>query len=264
MLREVDPHADRYAAIVVPVNSYDDRDYEDLNDRDLDIRYLAPLLRVTDTFDFSLSFPGWSGRKQAALACLFKGLAYQRDIQDFLANFRKRLEHVRTVHKDSAGWIYDAVWTSRSMAGIQVDWAARKAVLPTAGFRPEQLPEMSEQLFRGRAPRTLQAAAYRRRWFGRIVAHYRGSKTRLVFLRLPRGPVVRPDDASDESGSLWELAAHGEIVLMGEHEFDGLERPELFGDLLHLNEAGSREFSMLLARKIHAILGSETAGRPMK
>jgi hypothetical protein len=255
MLRDVDPDANRYAAILFPLNSYDDRDYEDLNERELDVHYLAPLLRLADTPDFTFSFSTWPGRKQALTACLLKGVAYQRDVQDLLAHFGSRIERVRQIHKESAGWIYDAVWTDRSMAGMQVDWASRRAELPASGFRPEQLSDMRAALFRDLPPRSANAAAYRVRWFGRIVARYRGSRTRLIFFRLPRGPVVRPGTHGDPNGTIRGLAARGEIVLLPEHDFDSLERPELFGDLMHLNEAGSREFTALLAGKVRSLLG---------
>ena len=42
------PDCDRYDAILVPLDSYDDRSWEDQADRDLDLNYLTPLLRVTD------------------------------------------------------------------------------------------------------------------------------------------------------------------------------------------------------------------------
>jgi hypothetical protein len=43
--------------------------------------------------------------------------------------------------------------------------------------------------------------------------------------------------------------------------FDSLERPELFGDALHLNEEGGYEFSMMLAGEIGRLLAPAQGAR---
>ena len=247
MLREVDPAAGRYAFIIVPFDTYDDRDWEDHRDRELDINYLTPLLRATDFFTFTFSFPSWTGRAHAAEAVLFKGLAYQHDFQDFLARRRTRLEDARLNHQHAREWFYNSVWERHSLAGMSVDYAARAVRLPdwVTGAKRREIEEV---LLRDPPPPSPEYASYRRQWLGAIVERYRGSRTRLLFLRLPRGPVVRPGLPEDAAGSIRDLARSGRIVLAPEHQFDVLERPELFGDAMHLNEQGGTEFSMMLAR----------------
>ncbi len=72
--------------------------------------------------------------------------------------------------------------------------------------------------------------------------------TKIVFLRLPRGPIPRPDFLSRaKSSSIRELAARPNVILCDEHAFDSLEHPELFGDGMHLNRAGVAKFSPMLA-----------------
>jgi hypothetical protein len=62
---------------------------------------------------------------------------------------------------------------------------------------------------------------------------------------------VRPDwPPPDAKSSVRQLAAEGGAVLMNEHEFDQLERPDLFGDAMHLNEEGGVRFSRMAAREI--------------
>ena len=51
------------------------------------------------------------------------------------------------------------------------------------------------------------------------------------------------------------VGARGEAVLLPEHRFDELERPELFGDALHMNQQGAVEFSAMLAREMNRMLG---------
>ena len=119
----------------------------------------------------------------------------------------------------------------------------------------------ADLLLRDAPPLTRELAEYRRRWFGAIIARYRGTRTRLIAVRLPRGPVVRPNLPADEGGTLREYAARGELALLDEHLFDELERPELFGDALHMNAAGGERFSLKLAREVRRALGPPRGAR---
>jgi len=260
MLREVDPDCDRYDAILVPLDSYDDRTWENQADRDLDINYLAPLLRVTDLPRFVLSFPSWDNRARAAEAVLCKGLIFQRDFQAFLEHPHTRLEAARLQEEHAQEWYYNAVWERHSLAGMTVDWKAKTLTLPdwlTAGKRSE----IEHVLLDEPAPVSPLFKLYRRKWLGAILDRYRGSRTRFIFLRLPRGPVVRPEaPAPDPDSTARQFAADGRVVLLPEHTFDSLERPELFGDALHVNEEGGYQFSMMLAGEIGRVLGAAPEG----
>jgi len=261
MLREIDPDCDRYDAILVPVDSYDDRSWENTADRDLDINYLAPLLRVVDLPRFVLSYPSWPNRAHAAEAVLFKGLVYQHDFQAFLEHPRTRLEYVRLQEEHARDWYYNAVWERHSLAGMSVDWQARTAVLP-AWLGPEKRHEIEHALLDDPPPDSADYARYRRQWLGSILDRYHGSRTRFLFLRLPRGPVVRPDpQPPDASSSIRQFAASGRIELLPEHLFDSLERPELFGDALHVNEEGGYQFSIMLASEVGRVLASAPGSR---
>src|ERR1051326_4619319 len=230
-----------------------------MNDRELDINYLTPLLGFRDLVPFLASYESWPQRIHAAESILFKGLAYQHDVQDFLARPRGRLQVARLRRETGASAIYDAVWERRSLAGMSVDWAARKVQLPAwADTRNRELAE--GWLLREPHWHFEELATYRRRWLGAILDRYRGTRTKVIFLRLPRGPVVRPDlPAPDPASSIRQLAARRRALLMDEPTFDLLERPELFGDAMHLNEAGGTEFSQIAAREVGRMLGE--AGR---
>jgi hypothetical protein len=137
---------------------------------------------------------------------------------------------------------------------MSVDWNAKVVKLPDY-LNAKKSAEIREVLLTDQPPRTAEFAGYRRMWFGKIVDHYRGSRTRLIFVRLARGPVVRPGLATDSSSSIRDIGARGEAVLLPEHRFDELERPELFGDALHMNQQGGVAFSTLLAKEVAGILG---------
>jgi hypothetical protein len=261
MLREVDPGCDRYDAILVPLDSYDDRSWENQADRDLDISYLTPLLRVADLPRFVLSYPSWANRAHAAEAVLLKGLAYQHDFQSFLAGPLTRLEGARLHEEHEREWYYNAVWERRSLAGMSVDWNAKTVTLP-AWLEPDKRREIEHALLDDPPPISAGFARYRRQWLGAILDRYRGSHTRFIFLRLPRRPVVRPETPpADPSSTVRQFAAAGRIVLLPEHMFDSLERPDLFGDALHVNEEGGYQFSMMLAGEVGRLLAPAQGAR---
>jgi hypothetical protein len=254
MLRDVDPAASRYRAIVIGTDDYDDEDYEDMSGRELDIRLLTPLMPLTEVFQFAASYPRWTSRWEAFRAGVLKGFAYRADFQDFLTFHSRRFDRVDAARRTFIDRVYNGAWSSESLAGLGVDWQRRVIAFPEKSSE-EQRSLIRGVLFRETIPQTGQRGAYLRLWYGRIVEHYRGSATRLILLRLPRGPVVRPRAFEPKTAAAREFGARAEITLTPEHTYDCLERPELFGDPLHLNEPGAREFSRMLARDVRRILG---------
>ena len=252
MLREVDPHANRYAAIVLPTENYEDEDYSDQAEM-ADVHYLAALVPLAGLPAYALSFPTWERRWEAFLGGLLKGYAYRRDFQDFLVHHKARMRRIATVRAGFARWIYDAEWGTASLAGLRVDWTARKITFPE-GVTPRMRQLIEERLLRPDPPPTGEQAAYRRLWFGRIIDRYRGSPTRLVFICLPRGPVVAPPSPIQRTSTIREFARFPHVILAPEHLFDELEMPALFGDPMHLNGAGGDRFSTILAREVPRLL----------
>src|SRR5258708_5861506 len=82
LLRDLDPNRTRYNVIVVPVESYDDRDLheEDLADHIIDARFLGERLKLFDVPEFAASFRSLDQRLEASRLTLFKGLVYRTDI----------------------------------------------------------------------------------------------------------------------------------------------------------------------------------------
>ncbi len=256
MLRDLDPAARRYRAIVFGVRDYDDEDgpYDIANEM-ADLHYAIARLRLSDVVEFARSFHDRSLAFQALRGGLLKGIVYQSDILAFLAHPLQRIAYVELCHRGYEGWTYDYVETSRSMAGLRIDWAARKATFPPEASE-HQRDTTNRYLLYEPAPQTGTHAAFRRAWFGRIIARYRGSRTRIVFLRLPRGPIPRPGNLVEKrSSSIREFASRPGVVLCDEHAFDALEHPELFQDAIHLNHQGCTRFSAMLAAEIARMLG---------
>ena len=255
MLRDVDPTARRYAAILIGVNEYEDEDYEDLSNREMDIRYVTPLLGWADVLSFAASYPEWRTRWEAARAGLFKGYAYRADVQDFLAHHRSRMEKIAVAQREDGPRRYNEIWGSSDVSGLSVDWNTGAIHFPD-GSTEAQKRVLTDVLMRETIEQTGLRGKYLRQWYGRIVAHYRGSRTKVVFLRLPRGPVVRPILVARKTAVVRELAAsNAQVRLVPEHAFDSLEQPRFFGDAMHLNHPGSQEFSRMAAREVGSLLG---------
>ncbi len=255
MLREVDPDRRRYAAVLVPVNDLEDEDWGDFSQAEVDVHYLVPLLRVSDAYDFTRSFPKFRQRRLALQGIFLKGLSYNRDFQDLLENYTSRMKELKWIRKELAHARYIYVGPTKTMAGLQVDWAAHKVTQYPPGTTEGERVNIDRELVRPVGTYTGKCEAYRRLWFGRIIDYYHGTRTRVIVLRLPRGPVVRPYPTNAKSSVVRELSARGQAILLNEHTFEELEQPAFFMDAVHMNELGCERFAELLARAVGAALG---------
>jgi hypothetical protein len=252
MLREVDPHVNRYSAVIIAVNDYDES--ADEAGRLLDLNYLVPILRCPDIPEFTLSFDNWQARWLAFRGSLLKGLFFKNDFQDFLVNHKKRMERLQWDRESGASIVYNGVWGTRDVAGLSVDWKAGKILSYPDWMDADQRQQTNDILLPPFMPAS-DGGAYGRKWFGKIVDRYRGTSTRIIFIQLPRGPVVRPWSLWPRRGPIRRLAAEGTTLLANQNAFDSVERPDLFGDAMHMNHPGAERFSVLLAREVRRLLG---------
>jgi len=257
MFRAVDPTARRYSAVIIPVENYDDAEtWEDHANRILDLHYLIARLRWTDIPEFSLSFHDRELKWRTAFSVLLKGSIYKTDLQDFLRSPKHRLKDVRQARRDSHNWFYDYVGTTDDVTGVSIDWTKHTLTVP-ASFSADKKSLFQGRMLDPQPPDQGRRSAYLKYWFGKIYDYYRGSGTRIIIVRLPRGPFVRPDGPPvNLHSSVRELAAKPDVILDDEHYFDNLERPEFFFDAMHLNAPGSAEFSRALARRVSELLSS--------
>ena len=256
LLRDADPTANFYRAIVIAVESYDDADSsDDDNDNGADLSYVIGRLRLTDLWEYSRSYDDSDLRWKAARGILFKGLVYKRDFEDLLLHPRYRVHLAKVAHRDSFAWYYKYTGLNETLSGFQVDWDAKTVTAPP-NADPEVVQRVKSHLLAPLPPDTGDRARYMKYWLGKIYERYRGSPTRLIFLRLPRGGFVRPDQPPyDPHSSVRDLAAQPNVTLIDEHFFDSLEKPELFADDLHLNATGMVPFSLMLTQEVSRILG---------
>jgi hypothetical protein len=259
MLRDLDPTARRYRAIVFGVTDYDDEDEYFTPDDDIRaLHYAIARLRWSDVPGFALSFHTPSVQWEALRGACLKGIVYQSDLLAFLSKPTERIRRARIEHRDFDKWTYDYVDTPQSMTGLGIDWSAWKVTFPP-GADQNQRDTVNNVLMSPPAPQTGRLAAFRRAWYGRIFDRYRGSPTKIVFVRLPRAPIPRPEGlVRKKSATIREFASLPNVLLCEEHAFDSLEHPELFKDGMHLNRAGIARFSSMLAEEISRMLGGAT------
>lgn len=254
-LRDLDPDARRYAAILLPVDDYDDEDrLLDPTDSVVDLNYAIGRMRLADLFDFAGSFPSWRSRWIAFRGGLFQGCVYKDDLHALLAAPRDRIRKARRSREDSADWYQNFEASDRDINGVAVDWTRGTLTVPP-GTTALQERVLRNVLLRQVAAQTGRLASYRREWFGRMIDRYRGAPVHVIFFRLPRGPIPRPDWlVRRRSSSVRELAARPNVVLLDEHIFEPLERTSYFMDPLHLNRRGMTEFSRMLGESVSARL----------
>jgi hypothetical protein len=260
MLRDLDPTARRYRAVVLGVDDYDDEDRAFNPDDDVrDLHFVIARLRLTDTLEFARSFHDPKLQWAALRGGLLKGIIYQNDFQAFLSHPLKRIDYVHLCDRDWANWVYDYVESDRNMDGLHIDWATLRVTLPP-DVNDNQRDTVEGFLAHAPDPQTGRLAAFRREWLGKIVDRYQGSRTKVIFLMLPRGPAPRPDNlVAKKSCSIRDMASRPGVLLANEHAFDQLERTELFKDGMHLNREGIARFSVMLPAEVERLLGSPQA-----
>ena len=256
MVRELDPTARRYRALIFGLDTYEDEDrvFNPANDI-RDLHYVINRLRLSDVVDFARSYEDWSLRWTVLRGGLFRGLVYQEDIHALMTHPSTRLRDVRLARNGYESWVYTYKESERSMAGLKIDWPTLNVTFPP-DMNEDQKGSVMSFLAHGEEPQTGRLTQFRRLWLGRIVERYRGSQTKIIFLRLPRGPIPRPDSLRIRTDSTIRDFAKGNpnVLLTDEHVFDSLEHPELFKDGMHLNREGINRFSLLMVDEVLRLL----------
>ena len=254
MLRAIDPDRDQFTAILLPFDDYIDEDWEDHSTRLMDLAMIAPLLTVGDAPDFCSSFPTAKLKAQCVVGLVAKGWTYQRDFQRLLTDYDLRQRSLGWTHQNGYATLYNFPGTEDSLEGITADWEKREF-----GF-PSHLSEARRRgikgvLLRGGAPQLGTLTKYRLRWYGKIAARYAGTKTKLIYFQLPRGPLIRPTPKL-EATAMRTLSQDKNSITLSPDLFEHLERPRFFTDAMHLNRLGSVQFTAALVSAVSNRLGA--------
>ena len=258
-LRAVDPHAHSYAAIVIPEDDYNEPDTgPDPADQDVDLHYLIARLGLGDLLEFPWTYRSAERRWSAFESILLPGLVYKQDFQEFLDHPLARIAKAQFYAEGSASWAYDYGGDARTLAGLEVDWANKTLHFPPGVAEADQ-KRAADELFREFPSDQGLETAYLRYWYGRIVDHYRGSGTRIFFLRVPRAPATPPEEPVKPHTAVRDLAGQPGVIVLDEHLLDTLEHPENFWDGWHLNRKGMKAFTEIIATEVRKALGPPSA-----
>jgi hypothetical protein len=254
-LRSVDPDAHTYAAILIPEDDYNEPDTgPDPAEQDADLHYLIARLDLRDLIDFPRSYHSAARRWAAFEGLLLPGLIYKQDFQEFLNHPVQRIEKAQYFAEGSASWAYDYGGEARTLAGLQIDWA-RKTLQFAPGVPAADQTRTAQELFPDLPPDEGHETAYLRYWYGRILDYYRGTGTKLFFLRVPRAASTPPEKPIKLHTAVRDLAGQPDVIVLDEHLLDSLEHPDNFWDGWHLNRQGMREFTEIVAREVRTALG---------
>jgi hypothetical protein len=254
-LRALDPTARNYAAIVIPTDDFNEPDtYDYQSEREPDLHYMIARLGLRDLTEFPWTYRSRQLQWVAIRGIILKGFVYKRDFLEFLDHPLARIAKSRYYAADSAGWYYGYGGTNTSLAGLQIDWQHRTMQFPDR-IPENQRKEIEGVVFQSFPPDEGRETAYLRFWYGKIIDHYRGSGTKLIFMRVPRAPTSPPDAVPKPNSAIRQIASQPDVIVLDEHLFDQLEHPYLFWDGQHLNRQGMEQFSKILATEVRRVLG---------
>ena len=253
-VRDIDPRRDRYNAIAIPLDDYNDIDgTDDPADRQSEMWLVINRLRLTDILPYTLSFKSWRSRFDVFRGSTLKGLVFQRDLQDFIEQPGNRLKAVKDFREHSSDWFYAYGGASQSLAGMSVDWTNHRVTFPP-GMPQDRQDGLSSEIFR-ELPQNGWTRPFQVQWLGALADLYRGSKTKIIIYQLPRDAAPRPTPLAHLPWtSVDELRKRPSVSVVDHSVFETLETPDLFFDYIHLNTAGRKVFSPLLADTVKAKL----------
>jgi hypothetical protein len=248
LLREVDPLATRYRAIVMPLK-FDDVDPSGNfgEPEEEDILTTAPLLRYTDTLDFAASFRKWDRRCHACIVCLLRGTAFRADLCDLLEHPFNRVAELRA-RPQSLNRDYNYAGRITDVTGISYD-AVTKQIRFSPSITPHQKSQIEKSVqFLQRQESNGEGST---EWTERIIARYAATRTPVILCRLPRGPLASEVRPMPEAPLPREkhLTAKGALILNSDIA-TSLETPEYFFDGYHLNAKGRRKLTERVAKEV--------------
>jgi hypothetical protein len=260
VLSKIDPHRDRYAALVIPLEGFQGtprvEDYENSSE---DIEVLAAQMTPWEWRDFLSLDTDENAIRKAYLIGLLPGHAYAQDVQSFLLDPLGRLTELR--EELNGAMISDDLSPSEDISELRYDAGSGKILAYPSFFDAFKRRESDNV---GAAPKPEERqrfadrfAAYQIHWAERYIAAYRASPTKLAFVYMPHRPVpIASQTPLPGAQDIRETVPQGpHVFFLDPAPFQNLEKPELFADLLHLNHAGAKAFTEILTRKIEEIIG---------
>ncbi|HEY1681913.1 MAG TPA: MBOAT family protein [Candidatus Tumulicola sp.] len=260
-LQELDPHATRYRALVIPVDTYSDDDSAlgsiDGDQRTPDLHYIALAVPPSDIPKLARSFPDPRTRLAVAIDMLLRGPELRGDVQALLGSPHARFQAIADA---KSRHLYDPFASHlevASVSGTHLD--ARTGRLTIASNVPaSERPLLADIVLRLGRP-SPSYAEYRRRWLEPIVRRYAAAGVPVIFVRIPTRPIHR-DEGERVDGTIAGFERQYGATLLDAAPYGHLEQPQLFFDHDHLDRSGGQTFSLMLGRDVARVLSAPHSG----
>lgn len=247
VLKKIDGDANRFYAVYLMAENYNDTAEENYNDREIDTAYLSAIFTLKDLSTYPSSFDDPKKSAEAYKSILLPIGPLQKDLIQFLKNPKQRIKQVTQWQKDYVNWTagysgrperlpeINDLNNSSAVLGQLLDWQK-----PGMEWYFQAVPKCNQEY--------LHSFRYNSLWFGDISEHYAKRAVNLGVFMIPRGPYHLQQNCSSQlKGSLASLQSKKRITTVSSEIATTLEKPEYFFDHLHINSAGRSLFSKNLA-----------------
>ncbi|PYL10479.1 MAG: hypothetical protein DME34_00355 [Verrucomicrobia bacterium] len=259
LLREIDPSASRYQAIVMPLKV--DIDPSPLHTTLVHISQAAPLLRYTDAFAFAASFDSWSDQSRAFVACLLRGSAFQADLLDFLEHPLQRISHLKQPRRDLPRHAFHKR-ADQDVVGIDYDPLTHELKIPERLSKRQRNSIQNSIQNTEELARSANCSSNCYDWTKRILQRYDSSVTSVVLVHLPKGPLAaKLENRGAAQNNATEALRGHKVIVFDPAQFAFLEQPAYYMDGSHLNGKGQEQFTRRLTEDLLAQFDSRNAAQ---
>jgi hypothetical protein len=258
LLREIDPSASRYQAIVLPLKL--DLDPAPLHTTPVHISQTAPLLHYTDAFSFAASFDHWQDQSRAFAACLLRGIAFQPDVLNFLEHPLQRISHLRQPPREVRPQAFRQ-HAQRDVVGLEYDAATNELKIPERLSKRQRSSIQNSIQQAKQVARSATCGSNCYDWTRRILERYDLSETSVVLVHLPKGPLGLEETNAANNTAAEAFRGH-RVVMFDPAQFAFLEQPAYYMDGSHLNGKGQEQFTRRLTEDLLAQFDSQRRGEP--
>ena len=260
-LQRIDPTHDKFDYILVALENYtinstpvdEENDYETA-------QLVSPILKFGEWPGFIKSYSDPTIRYRVLMLALFPGHEYAMDIQDFLIHPGRRLWQMKILKQLGDTWRFAGTSREGAFEDLKIDSSGRVNACPQAYTSFEC--RGAENVLRYKTTENLAAALarrnanYRSTWTNRIVKSYADSRTKLIFIQMPRWPQPMVYSLPIASAlDIRDLIQRQQNVMFADRNlFTSLETPHYFHDNIHLDVFGRKAFTTELGDLIAHIV----------
>ena len=262
LLKHIDPNRDRYAGIVIPIDTYKTPPLStDCDNLIADAQFLTPMLDPKDWPGFAASYTDPKVREKVLLGMAASSHLYAVDLQDFILHPQDRFIDIDWTKKAGPTFLYNWTGFDGDLEELEIDRKAAKILHAPAHLDPFRRLETEARLLPLPADQvagwTARYHGFREEWLSRIIDFYAGSATKLVFVQVPRWPFDMPALLPLAGApSLTDFVKPSpNVVVLDEHLFEDLETPYYFYDVLHVNKRARHAFTSRFSKQLRTALG---------